>query len=267
MRKPPFVKISIWRTKTLPELKLVFPNAQQMNCGGQVISEIIETCCAHDFTDVVLVHEHRGVPDGLIISHLPFGPTAYFQLLNVVTRHDIKDKKTVGTMPQVYPHLILNNFTTKVLATRRILFWGKSENGLYPLKFSPNSSFHIFPNRVALLGLRVDSSVWHSHLGHPASPTLQFLISHNKLPLSGTKVLCNYVCHSCPLGKSVKLPFSSSMSVSTSPLELIHSDVWSSSNKSISGFSYYVLFVDDFSRYSWIFPMKLKYEVLSFCHI
>ncbi|PQQ16538.1 U3 small nucleolar ribonucleoprotein IMP4 [Prunus yedoensis var. nudiflora] len=96
------------------ELKLVFPNAQQMNRGGQVISEIIETCRAHDFTDVVLVHEHRGVPDGLIINHLPFGPTAYFQLLNVVTRHDIKDKKTVGTMPQVYPHLILNNFTTKL---------------------------------------------------------------------------------------------------------------------------------------------------------
>ncbi|XP_062118246.1 U3 small nucleolar ribonucleoprotein protein imp4-like [Humulus lupulus] len=77
-------------------------------------SEIIETCRAHDFTDVILVHEHRGVPDGLIISHLPFGPTTYFQLLNVVTRHDIKDKKAMGTMPQAYPHLILNNFTTKV---------------------------------------------------------------------------------------------------------------------------------------------------------
>ena len=51
----------------------------------QVISEIIETCRAHEFTDVVLVHEHRGVPDGLIISHLPFGPTAYFGLLNVVS--------------------------------------------------------------------------------------------------------------------------------------------------------------------------------------
>ena len=51
----------------------------------QVISEIIETCRSHEFTDVVLVHEHRGVPDGLIISHLPFGPTAYFQLLNVVS--------------------------------------------------------------------------------------------------------------------------------------------------------------------------------------
>lgn len=50
----------------------------------QVISEIIETCRAHDFTDVILINEHRGVPVALTISHLPFGPTAYFQLLNVV---------------------------------------------------------------------------------------------------------------------------------------------------------------------------------------
>lgn len=51
----------------------------------QVISEIIETCRAHDFTDVILVYEHRGVPDKIVISHLPFGPTAYFQILNVVS--------------------------------------------------------------------------------------------------------------------------------------------------------------------------------------
>ncbi|CAL2251336.1 unnamed protein product [Prunus armeniaca] len=63
---------------------------------------------------VVLVHENRGVPDGLFIIHLPFGPTAFFELLYVVTRHDIKDKKAMGTMPQVYPHLILDNFTTKL---------------------------------------------------------------------------------------------------------------------------------------------------------
>lgn len=96
------------------ELSFVFPNTQRMNRGGQVISEIIETCRAHDFTDVVLVHEHRGVPDGLIISHLPFGPTAYFGLMNVVTRHEIKDKKAMGTMPEAYPHLIFSNFSTKL---------------------------------------------------------------------------------------------------------------------------------------------------------
>ncbi|KAJ7005068.1 U3 small nucleolar ribonucleoprotein IMP4-like [Populus alba x Populus x berolinensis] len=80
----------------------------------KVISEIIESCRAHDYTDVILVHEHRGVPDGLVICHLPFGPTAYFELLNVVTRHDIKDKKAIGTMPEAHPHLILNNFKSKL---------------------------------------------------------------------------------------------------------------------------------------------------------
>lgn len=96
------------------ELKIVFPNAQRINRGGQVITEIVETCRANDFTDIVMVHEHRGEPDGLIVCHLPFGPTAYFGLLNVVTRHDIKDKETLGTMSEAYPHLIINNFNTKL---------------------------------------------------------------------------------------------------------------------------------------------------------
>ncbi|PNX59421.1 U3 small nucleolar ribonucleoprotein IMP4, partial [Trifolium pratense] len=78
-----------------------------------VVSEIIESCRSHDFTDVILVHEHRGVPDGLIVSHLPYGPTAYFGLLNVVTRHEIQDKEAVKTMPEAYPHIILDNFNTK----------------------------------------------------------------------------------------------------------------------------------------------------------
>ncbi|XP_068659814.1 uncharacterized protein [Aristolochia californica] len=101
-------------TQFVKEMKIVFPNAQRMNRGGQVISEIIDTCRAHEFTDVILVHEHRGEPDGLIVCHLPFGPTAYFGLLNVVTRHDIKDKKAMGTMSEAYPRLILNNFSTKL---------------------------------------------------------------------------------------------------------------------------------------------------------
>ncbi|BAF22932.1 Os08g0155000 [Oryza sativa Japonica Group] len=100
-------------TQFVKELKVVFPNSQRMNRGGQVISEIVESCRSHDITDLVLVHEHRGQPDGLIVCHLPFGPTAYFGLLNVVTRHDIKDRKAMGKMSEAYPHLILDNFTTK----------------------------------------------------------------------------------------------------------------------------------------------------------
>jgi U3 small nucleolar ribonucleoprotein protein IMP4 len=103
---------SVPLTQFVKELKVVFPNSQRMNRGGQVLSEIVESCRSHEITDLILVHEHRGQPDGLIVCHLPLGPTAYFGLLNVVTRHDIKDRKAMGKMSEAYPHLIFDNFTT-----------------------------------------------------------------------------------------------------------------------------------------------------------
>ena len=49
--------------------------------------------------------------DGIIVCHLPYGPTAYFTLSNVVMRHDIPD---VGTMSEAYPHLIFHNFSSRL---------------------------------------------------------------------------------------------------------------------------------------------------------
>lgn len=49
--------------------------------------------------------------DGLVICHLPFGPTASFSITNTVMRHDIPD---VGTMSEAAPHLIFHNFKTEL---------------------------------------------------------------------------------------------------------------------------------------------------------
>jgi len=54
--------------------------------------------------------QHRGEPDGLIVSHLPYGPTAYFGLSGVVLRHDLSAK--LGTMSEAAPHLVFDNFST-----------------------------------------------------------------------------------------------------------------------------------------------------------
>lgn len=51
----------------------------------QVISDLVDSCRAHDYTDLIVVHEHRGEPDGLVVCHLPFGPTAYFGLFNTAS--------------------------------------------------------------------------------------------------------------------------------------------------------------------------------------
>uniref|UniRef100_A0A6P7F5E4 U3 small nucleolar ribonucleoprotein protein IMP4 n=1 Tax=Diabrotica virgifera virgifera TaxID=50390 RepID=A0A6P7F5E4_DIAVI len=93
------------------ELRLIFPNAQRMNRGNYEMKQLIQACRANDVTDFIVVHEHRGVPDSLVICHLPYGPTAYFNMSDVVMRHDIPD---LGTVSEQYPHLIFHNFKTKL---------------------------------------------------------------------------------------------------------------------------------------------------------
>ncbi len=40
----------------------MIPNAQRLNRGQFVIGHLIEACRANNVTDLVIVHEHRGVP-------------------------------------------------------------------------------------------------------------------------------------------------------------------------------------------------------------
>jgi len=91
------------------ELRLIFPNSQRMNRGNYEMKQLLHACRANDVTDFIVVHEHRGVPDSLVVCHLPYGPTAYFTMTDVVMRHDIPD---MGTMSEQYPHLIFHNFKT-----------------------------------------------------------------------------------------------------------------------------------------------------------
>lgn len=105
------------------------------------------------------------------------------------------------------------------------------------------------------------NGIWHSPLGHPSKAVLNYLVSHHNLPLQGP--LSHLFGQSCPLGKSRKLPFKLSNSIALSPLELIHLDAWTSPSLSFYGFRYYVLFIDAFSRYTWLYPLKLKSDVFA----
>jgi rRNA maturation protein Rpf1 len=50
----------------------------------------------------------------MVVCHLPYGPTAYFGIFNTVLRHDIGQKKEVGTISEAYPHLIFDQFSSKL---------------------------------------------------------------------------------------------------------------------------------------------------------
>ncbi|CCW68033.1 unnamed protein product [Phytomonas sp. Hart1] len=91
------------------EVRLLIPNAVRLNRGSLSIRQVMEAARRDNFTDVVLLQESHGVPDGLTVSHLPLGPTVRFTLHQLVSRHEIEG---VGTMSEQPPHLICENFTT-----------------------------------------------------------------------------------------------------------------------------------------------------------
>ena len=89
---------------------------------------------------------------------------------------------------------------------------------------------------------------------------LHNVISFYGLPtLSGNKFES---CDACMSFKSHRFPYSKSSHQTSKPLEIIHSDLWGSSLViSHTGNRYYVLFIDDFTRYTWLYPLKLKSDV------
>jgi hypothetical protein len=151
--------------------------------------------------------------------------------------------------------LTASHFFVKDLKTHALLLEGRSENGLYPLRLR-NCSSKSAPTFTAFLGLKTSFCIWHSRLGHSSFKTVSHVIKANSLPTSNEHQAD--FCDFCPLGKSKQLPFKSSTRITTHVLELIHTDLWTSPVYSHSGCKYYIIFVDDFTRYTWLYPIQHK---------
>ena len=133
-----------------------------------------------------------------------------------------------------------NSVFVKDLDTQPIILRGRWRGGLYVLD-APAV-------KQVLSVVKASSTQWHARLGHPSSQIVQHVLSRNELPTVSNK--SNLVCDACQQGKSHQLPFSLSQHVTTTPLELIYSDVWGPTQTSVSGHNYYVSFVDAYSRFT-----------------
>ncbi|GKE60862.1 ribonuclease H-like domain-containing protein [Tanacetum coccineum] len=142
-------------------------------------------------------------------------------------------------------------FSVKDFLTRRVLLRCDSTGDLYPVT-APSPIPHAF---------LVSQHTWHQRLGHPGGEVLRRLVSSNFISCNKEKP--PVLCHACQLGKHVRLPFVSSDTVISSCFDIIHSDVWTSPIPSLSGFKYYVLFLDHYSQFVWVYPLVNKSDVMS----
>uniref|UniRef100_A0A2N9FMK1 Integrase catalytic domain-containing protein n=1 Tax=Fagus sylvatica TaxID=28930 RepID=A0A2N9FMK1_FAGSY len=116
-------------------------------------------------------------------------------------------------------HFDASKFHIKNLRSGKLLYSGLSERGLYPVRgvILPPSSSSSFA-----FSSTTSAQLWHTRLGHPQSRVFSHVLNKflhvnsvsNKVPF----------CTHCVEGKHHQLPFTDSVSITTRPLELVHTD-------------------------------------------
>jgi hypothetical protein len=104
--------------------------------------------------------------------------------------------------------------------------------------------------------------LWHQRLGHIGEKVLRLL--HGKVMVEG---MSNFsldfdFCEHCVYGKQNRVRFPSGASREEGILQLVHNDVFGPvSLPSLGKYGYYVSFIDDFSRNTWIYFLRKKSKV------
>ncbi|CAI7892046.1 unnamed protein product [Closterium sp. NIES-54] len=112
-----------------------------------------------------------------------------------------------------------------------------------------------------------ETLLWHHHLGHPSLPRLRGMSSRtlvSGLPRSLPPLPPGLAptCVPCIEGRQRAAPHSSMFPPTEAPLQTLHMDVWGPARVRGQGHErYFLLVVDDYSRYTTFFPLRSKGEV------
>ncbi|GJV93967.1 ribonuclease H-like domain-containing protein [Tanacetum coccineum] len=115
-------------------------------------------------------------------------------------------------------------FTVRDYHTRQTLLRCDSTGDLNHLHVVVASAFALLTN---------NHSLWHQRLGHPGDAA-----NKQNFPFNDTSIV-------------------------TSPFDIIHSDLWTSPVSSMSEYKYYVLFLDHYSHFLWVYPLHIKSDAQS----
>ncbi|CAI7789418.1 unnamed protein product [Closterium sp. NIES-54] len=109
--------------------------------------------------------------------------------------------------------------------------------------------------------------LWHHRLGHPSLPHLlgmhsRLLVSCLPRSLPPLPPSPAPPCLPCVEGRQRAAPHSSSFPPTTAPLQTLHRDMWGPARVSGQGRErYFLLVVDDYTRYTIVFPLRSEGEV------
>ena len=102
------------------------------------------------------------------------------------------------------------------------------------------------------------TNVWHGRLGHVNFNSLRRILKLNHIPFD--EIQKHNKCETCAEAKTTRAIFPNAFR-NTKPLDLVHSDVCDlSATPSRGGNEYFITFVDDCTKYCYVYLMKSKDE-------
>ena len=108
--------------------------------------------------------------------------------------------------------------------------------------------------------------LWHRRFGHLNEQSTQKLVKKGMVNKLDYDTSCEIgICEACIGGKQCKNSLMSSMTETSVPLELVHSDVCGKiGHKSLAGAEYFLTFLDDKTHYMDISPQNQRSGIQAF---
>ncbi|XP_022853469.1 uncharacterized protein LOC111374938 [Olea europaea var. sylvestris] len=140
--------------------------------------------------------------------------------------------------------------------SKKMIGRGDRVQDLYVLDIDVlNSLSNSFFNNVSV-------NVWHNRLSHLSFKKLDSL--KNQLLCDVSKFNKHMPCYIWPLAKQRRLSFDSNNNLSNNPFDIIHCYIWGPYQfTSYLGYRYFLNLVDDCSRFTWLYLLKQKSDVIS----
>ena len=142
------------------------------------------------------------------------------------------------------------------------IFYGHAPivNGLFLLNLNIcDTHIHNVDAKQCKLNNDNTTYLWHCRLGHIGVKRMKNL--HSDRLLESLDFESFDTCEPCHMDKMTLTPFSGVMERVSELLEIIHTDVCGPMSTSTrGGYCYFLTFIDDLSRYGYIYLMKHKSE-------
>ncbi|GKB61698.1 retrotransposon protein, putative, ty1-copia subclass, partial [Tanacetum coccineum] len=201
-----------------------------------------------------IVNYHLCLPSGLVIvlNNFHYAPSITRGIISVL---------------RLYKDGFINRFelnnAISVSKNNIVYFSAIPKDDVYEIEMScsntNNSSMYAVSNKRAKLNLDF-SLLWHCRLGHITRKRMEKL-QHDGL-LNSSDIESLGKCVSCMSGKMARKPYSHQVERAKDLLGLIHTDICGPFRiMSRQGANYFVTFIDDFSRYGYVYLLKHKHEV------